>query len=457
MNVRTFLIIVLGFLVVTALAVALLNNLALLEQPFEITADRSVPIWGVVVAAFLLGLMLSIFISILQDSRRALGHLRSWWGARTRRANEERYRRGIEALLGGDHERALAAFSEVLAHDPDHFDALMVSGDALRGVGRHEEAVERHRRARRLRSEDLRPLYSLASDYEDSEQYPQARLALAKIVELEPKKSVSALRRLRMILMKAEDWEGALKYQERIEALTEKKAPHQMESERRYGVGIRYQIAAKQASRNQAREAVGSLRKVLRVAPDFVPAHLRLGEIQRHEESPDAAVETWREGFRATRSPILLTAMENHFLEMEDPQVAIDTFRDLIHDAPDDVMPRFFLGKLFLRLEMIDEAYGEFEKLRRRMGSSPALHFYMGKTLDRRRDFTGAAAEFERALDQADLLRLQYECTRCAAKHRQWVDRCENCGEWNTVAIDLKEDRPVEELGLSPTPVYTAS
>jgi lipopolysaccharide biosynthesis regulator YciM len=81
----------------------------------------------------------------------------------------------------------------------------------------------------------------------------------------------------------------------------------------------------------------------------------------------------------------------------------------------------------------------------------------MGKTLDRRRDFTGAAAEFERALDQADLLRLQYECTRCAAKHRQWVDRCENCGEWNTVAIDLKEDRPVEELGLSPTPVYTAS
>ena len=44
------------------------------------------------------------------------------------------------------------------------------------------------RRARRLRPEDLRPLYSLASDYEESRQLSRARMALNKIVELEPRK-----------------------------------------------------------------------------------------------------------------------------------------------------------------------------------------------------------------------------------------------------------------------------
>ena len=34
--------------------------------------------------------------------------------------------------------------------------------------------------------------------------------------------------------------------------------------------------------------------------------------------------------------------------------------------------------------------------------------------------------------------------------------RCDACGEWNTIEVDFREELPVEELGLSPAPIYTA-
>jgi tetratricopeptide (TPR) repeat protein len=454
MKLRTLFSILLGFLTVYVLAFALLNNRALMEERFILPGDRTLPIYGVVALVFLIGLSLAIFISLMQDSRSLFNRLRGWWLVRTGRAIDEQYKRGIEALLGGQDERALEAFDAVLAQNPGHFDALLISGDILRGLKRFEEGIGRHRRARRLRPRDLRPLYSLASDYEESKQYPKARLALGKIVELDPKKSVAALRRLRKIHMKEADWNGALHAQERIEAFTDK-TPYKLEAERRYGLGIRYQIAVDLMKQEKHAEAIAQFGKVLKLAPAFVPALLRLGEAQREEGEVEAALETWHQAYRTTGSPIFLTAMENHFLEEEDPQVAIDTFRRLSAEAPRQVMPRFFLGKLFLRLEMIDEAHREFERLRERVAYSPALHYFLGKALARRREFAGAAAEFEQALDQLDLLRQQYGCSVCSARYRQWIDRCENCGEWSSVEIELREDRSLEEQGFPPSPVYS--
>jgi len=456
MNIRTFFSIILGFLVVSALAFALLQNLDLMQERFQITSETSLPVYGLIVVVFFSGLSVAVITSVLQDSATVMERLQGWWGARTRRAQEDRYRRGIEAMLGGHDERALELFSEILKQRPEHFDALLLSGDALRNLKRFDQAIEHHRRARRQRPQDLRPLYSLANDYEESGQLDRTRLALSKIIEMDPHKSMSALRRLRKLQIKEGDWSAALKTQGRIEGLIDK-TPYKVEAEKRYGVGLRYQIGANLADKSKPREAIQHLRKVLKSEPRFVPALLKLGQAQGASGDPEAAVTTWRSGFLETGAPIFLTALQNHFLEMEAPQVAIDMFRSLIAEAGDrDVMPRFFLGMLFLRLEMIDEAYREFERLQGRVDHSPALHYYTGKALARRNDSGGAASEFERALNQVDLPQLQYQCSVCSTWYRSWADRCERCGEWNTVQMDLREARSLEEMGLSATPVYSA-
>ncbi len=107
MKVRTFISLVLGFLVVSALALAILRNLDLLQMRFQITRDTSLPVYGMLVLVFFSGLCLAFNNSLMQDSHSVMERVRGWWGARTRRAQDERYRRGIEAMLGGHDERAL--------------------------------------------------------------------------------------------------------------------------------------------------------------------------------------------------------------------------------------------------------------------------------------------------------------------------------------------------------------
>jgi len=38
----------------------------------------------------------------------------------------------------------------------------------------------------------------------------------------------------------------------------------------------------------------------------------------------------------------------------------------------------------------------------------------------------------------------------------EWSDRCATCGEWNVVEVNFREEISLEDLGLSPAPVYTS-
>jgi hypothetical protein len=38
----------------------------------------------------------------------------------------------------------------------------------------------------------------------------------------------------------------------------------------------------------------------------------------------------------------------------------------------------------------------------------------------------------------------------------EWADRCPNCGEWHTIEVKFREEISLEELGLSPAPIYTS-
>ena len=168
----------------------------------------------------------------------------------------------------------------------------------------------------------------------------------------------------------------------------------------------------------------------------------------------EEAVEIWRKGFESTGSPIFLSTLEDHFLQLEEPEMAIEVLKQLVWGAKRDVVPRFFLGKLYYRLEMLDEALETFNSLGSKVSYAPTIHFYVARILQRRGDFVQAAREYDRLLNQVDPLRLEYTCSVCSSRYSAWRDFCETCGEWNSVQLELKEQRTLEELGISSAPVY---
>ncbi|HEY3177063.1 MAG TPA: tetratricopeptide repeat protein [Candidatus Polarisedimenticolia bacterium] len=454
MQIRTFLTILGALALVAFLAIFGKLNQLLLDQPFLITPTRSVPLWTVMVGAYLVGVLTFLTVFLLRGSADLVERWRLLRGRRAGRAVDEIYNRGMEAILEGRDEKALEHFQSILSLDAEHFQALVRGGAVLRSLKRFAEAVDLHKRAHRLRDAELEPLYELVKDYEAMDQVGKAKVVLNRIIQLRPRRALSAYRKLRKYAIAEADWARAWELQGLIEDQMEK-TPYKLEAERRYSIGIRYEMACAAARERHDKDALNALRKLAKSDPGFVPAHLKLGEVLKTQGHAEQAVHVWEGGFAQTGAPVFLSRIEERFLADEDPEGAIRAAQEAVARSRKDFLPRFFLARLYLRLEMIDEAYREFNSLSARASSSPTLHACLGAVLERRGAHREAAAEYRQIITDLEYLKLQYRCQVCDERYAEWSDRCRTCGEWNQVALDFGEDPTLEDLGLSPGPVYS--
>jgi lipopolysaccharide biosynthesis regulator YciM len=215
-------------------------------------------------------------------------------------------------------------------------------------------------------------------------------------------------------------------------------------------------MAVEALEAGKAKEAASTLRKLVKENPRFIPAHVALGEALRAQGLAAEGVEAWFQGFETTGSPIFLTVLEDHFLAQEQPLAAIEALKRCVARARKDTIPRFYLGKLFFRLEMLDDAGAILQSLEGRASYAPTLHYLLGRIHERRRNPREAAIEYRKVIKEMELVQLEYRCNVCGTTRADWAPRCPDCGDWNTIEVDFREDISFEELGLSPAPVYTS-
>ncbi len=454
MRIRTVLYLMFGAIAVIALSVLYTANRAAFNQPIFFGERLVLPVWLTLLLGCGVSMLVPLLFGLLRDLRRLFLSLRAGPTSGSQQEAESRYLQGIESMLNGREERALEHFNAVLAVAPEHFDALLKAGEVLRTLRRFPEAIELHRRAARLREADLRPLYSLVADYEDSGARDSAKAVLNRIIELAPQRSLNAYRKYRGILISEGEWEKAWEIQQKIEELLSDLG-RSRKGERRFHLGIRTMLAQKLIDQGKERDAIGILRRLVKTDPAFVPAYLKLGTALVALHQPEEAVEVWEGGYQATQHAIFLSTIENHYLAMEQPRRAIEALKAAVWKTQKETIPRFFLGKLYYRLEMIDEALQQFTLMKGLVTYFPTLHYYLAKIMERQGNHREAIKELEILLGEADVLRIEYACAVCARRYSGWVDYCERCGEWNSVAVDFREERPVEELGISTAPVYT--
>jgi lipopolysaccharide biosynthesis regulator YciM len=281
----------------------------------------------------------------------------------------------------------------------------------------------------------------------------RARAVLGRIIGIN-KHSVAAWRKLRSLHIKESNWKKALEAHERVERYSD---PRDLRDsgDRRFGAGIRYEIAAARLKAGEHREAVAILRRLLKDDKNFIPAHVKLGEALREQGQEQEAVRTWCEAFETTGSPVFLTVLEEHYLGREQPMAAIEALKRCVSRARSDIVPRFYVGKLYFRLEMLDDAYDTLASLRGRAAYAPTLHYLLGRIYERRNQHREATAEYRMVIKEKDLIQLEYRCRACGESAMEWTARCVACGEWNSVEVDFREEIPLEDLGLAPAPIYT--
>jgi lipopolysaccharide biosynthesis regulator YciM len=452
MRLRTLLILLAIFAFVALLASTIAMNQSQVVVRLGWVRPMTVQLWAVMLIAFGAGAALILFFDIAGGARRVA---RNWKAKKLHRAHEkveDVYRRGLRDLENGRAAEALARFEEVLSSEPHHVNALMKRGDSLRALGRYRDAVASLEQAIRLVPDNLVALYHLSDVYLDAGDPVRAEEVLRRIVRLDPKTTVSAHRKLRDLKVKQRDWLAADQLQSSLgEMLT---LPGEREEARAVALGIRYELGSQQLERGDPKAALSSLATALKWDSGFVPAYIKLGEAHRASGQPEQAVASWWQGYRATGSPELLLALEEHYLEAERPEEAIAVWKQAISEATDPTPLRYCLGKLHHRLFMLDEALREFRKVEERVESLPSLHVHIARILESKGDLRGALSEFEALVDRVGEELMDYRCRSCQRRYAAWTKHCESCKHWNTVVLDVRA-AVMPEPTIRPAPTWS--
>jgi len=116
----------------------------------------------------------------------------------------------------------------------------------------------------------------------------------------------------------------------------------------------------------------------------------------------------------------------------------IRIYKSNISKNPQDPLIKYFLAKLYYRLEMIDDAFETMAAVDTGGAVYPEMSQLMGNLYMKRNQTDRAVYEFKKALEAHKVaFSLSYSCKNCGHKAPEWSGRCSNCLQWSTYQLNL--------------------
>ncbi|MGD2080255.1 MAG: tetratricopeptide repeat protein [Nitrospirota bacterium] len=382
------------------------------------------------------GALLVLFLFIVRDTRRMV----SAYQVQKKQKKEEKiqglYSRAMNAMLADNLAEARAYLEDILKVEREHAQAMMRLGDMASREERHDEALRQYKKALTASDDDLErieALFALAALSERLERWTDALEYVENILEKDPE-NLGAMYLKRSVMEHMGRWGELIELQKTI-LKAEQKAGHDTKKEETVLNGYRYEQARADLEQGQAEKAGKAFRNIIKADEKFVPAYMGASEVLLKEGDSEEAVRFLEKGYHNTSSLILLAAVEDLLINMNEPSRLIRLYRDVLASAPQNNMLRFMLGKLYYRLEMVDDA---LETLSAEVPEDyPQWNELLGELFLRRNQCEQAVEEFKKTIDFKKTLRLPYCCSKCGREDDDWSGRCPSCGRWNTYEFNL--------------------
>lgn len=423
-----------------------LNYNLLVKEPFRFTKTISVPTWLAIFLFFLAGFFF-MGILFLIDAWKKTRKINKLLSDKEKKISfGEAVEISVFNLLQGETEEAKKILDSI---EP--------------GVQTDESKILKLYIF--LREKNLEEAEKLFKETETFENLPIYILLKAKFLELKedfigalsvlkeredlfsPSLERLYLKNLRNLYIKLKNFEEALQIQDKIL----KNSPK--EEEKKLRICLLYELAKSLKKDGKEKEAIHKIQDILKEEPKFTPAWVLFGDIYKEENEMEKAISVYTEGFKNTYSAILIHRIENLYLENEEAAKALEAINHLRFQVEKDTIPRFFLGRLYLRLEMIEEAYKFLSSLQPFAPNSVVLNFLLGTLEERFGKKEKALASYKKCLKSYDALANEYYCFSCGKSFKEWQDRCPNCGAWASIEINFKEEITEDTLGVKVNPI----
>lgn len=405
----------------------------------------SYPVAFVVISCIVLGLAFGVAAHLYSAVTYRLSRWKQERSDKKQREINAIYREGVGRLLSGDLKKARTLLQRALDRDPKNVETFIAMASLNSQEGNPAEGLAMLGKARALDAKSREVIFKTAALQEEMGNDDEAIACYQELITLE-KDNRKALRSLRDLFIKHENWQDALDTQRKI--LKTGPGANRMNEEKETLLYLRYEIARQSILANNLDTAKSELKDVIRQMPDFTPARVTLGDAYVAQGRDKEAAKTWQEGYLKLGKSVFLERLEDYYIEREDPSSLLSFFRETVLERGSDLIFRLFYGKLCLRLEMVDEALEQLQAIESSGLETPQVHLLLAEAHRRRHRPEEAISEYQKALGVTNRLRLSYVCESCQTKIPEWNSRCPSCGAWGTIAlVDRKaitEAKPVE-------------
>ncbi len=398
---------------------------------FFLTPDKSIDLTLTALILFSIsigGLLVMIVVGVRQTKAIYLN-----WTYRRQQKKEASlakfYKEGVNAFLAKRYKDALSLFQKVLDVNPNHVNTLIHLGKIHKFEKDLHEAIRLYRKARVCDDQDLGVLFGLAQNLDIAHQSDEAIGILKEIIGIDDT-NLTALIRLREIYIRLVRWEDAHFVQEKILKLSPQDENRQREQ--KTFLGIKFEKGMASLKQNQVEPARQSFKSAIKINKDFLPAYMGLGDTYIKSERMELALTLFEKGHDMTKNIILLHRLEALCLEMGQPDRILQAYQKALAKDPSNVALRFYLGKLYYRLEMIDEAFDLLSEIEGQIEYFPDLHKILGNLYLRKGDSFLAAETFRKGLQLKTAVIVPYYCPLCDYHTPTWSGRCARCGQWNS-------------------------
>jgi tetratricopeptide (TPR) repeat protein len=409
------------------------HEVTTIRVPFG--AVYELPKIALILLASGVGFLVTLFVFAIRDTKKYMDNWQYQKKQKQEAKTQELYSKALNALLAHNEQAAKDALEEILVEEPGHIDALLRLGDIAAVEDDYQKAIAYYQKARNITPKKLETLFALEMLMEKTGRWTEAMKYLEEILDVD-ESNLSAMYKKRDILERQGRWDELVYLQKAI-----LKHEHNEKDKRRENhnlIGYKYEYGRHSLENNQLEKAKKAFKTVLRLEKDFIPAILGLAEVMLIEGESEEAVNLLERTYESTHSTILLARLEDLLIGLGEPSRLISIYKNSLSRRPNDPVTKFFLGKLFYRLEMVDDAFETLNGIDTGGAFYPELHQVLGNLYLRKNQCEKAAQEFKKAMEVKLNLRLPYCCRKCGHTADEWSGRCLDCKGWSTYQFNLE-------------------
>jgi len=389
------------------------------------------------------GALAMLVIIAIRDTGRYISNWQYQKKQKKEAEVQELYSKALNSLLAQNEDEAKEYLQGVLSKEPEHLGALLRLGDIAISEEDFHKAAENYQKARNLNPQNLETLFSMERLMEKTGRWSDALHYLDEILDID-EENLSALYEKRIVLEKQGRWDEIMSVQKLI--LKNEHTEKDRNRERQNLVGYKYEYGRQSLENGELEKAKKAFKTVLRLEKNFIPATLGLAEVLLREGENEEAINLLEKSYEGTFSMIILARLEDLLINVGEPGRLLRIYKSSLSKNPQDPGIKFFLGKLYYRLEMIDDAFETLLSIDTGQAAYPELYQLMGSLYLKRHQPDKAVHEFRKALDMKVALKIPYCCGECGNASSEWSGRCDSCKKWNTLQFNIDGSLKLEGL-----------